>query len=200
MQNSEKAIAKPERASPARDRILQAAARLFYAQGIRATGIDLIIAEAGVAKMSFYNHFPSKDDLVRAFLDARHEMWMGRFRERVEAALSKEGLPAVATALMIWFEEPDFRGCAFINTVSEFGLEFRQAVDHKIDLETYLADVARRLALSQPKRVAAEVMVILEGAIIRAQMGRTDGLDGALRTLLSLVAARAKGASSGRGT
>ena len=61
---------------PARERILVTAHALFYRDGIRATGVDRLIAESGVAKLTFYRHFPSKDDLVRAFLDYRHERWM----------------------------------------------------------------------------------------------------------------------------
>src|SRR6218665_2250806 len=64
---------------PARDRILVTAHQLFYRDGIRATGIDRIIAESGVAKLTFYRHFPSKDDLVLAFLDYRHDRWLAWF-------------------------------------------------------------------------------------------------------------------------
>lgn len=171
-----------------RERILATAARLFYQGGIRATGIDLIIAEAKVAKASFYGHFPSKTDLVRAFLDARHGQWMAWFQDRVEARLAAEGLGAVATALLDWFARPDFRGCAFINTVAEFGDAFAETARHKAELRDYLADVAGRLGLPEPRRVADEAMVVVEGAIIRAQMGAGDGLEVALRSLLSRLA------------
>ncbi|MFF1595718.1 TetR/AcrR family transcriptional regulator, partial [Streptomyces sp. NPDC058286] len=71
------------RRRPARERLLEAAARRFYADGVAATGIDTITAEAGVAKMSLYNNFSSKADLVRAYLDARHEEWLGLYRARL---------------------------------------------------------------------------------------------------------------------
>lgn len=74
---------RPGRRRPARERILRAAARRFYQEGVTATGIDTITAEAGVAKMSLYNNFSSKADLVRAYLDDRHEDWLVRYRERV---------------------------------------------------------------------------------------------------------------------
>ena len=178
---------KTKSAVPARERILEAARRLFYRNGIRATGIDTIIAEAGVAKMSFYNNFPSKDDLVRAFLAARHESWMAAFSGRVEKQLAERGLAALAFALDEWFSEPDFRGCAFINTVAEFGREFEGAVHHKIELEDYVRDIAGRLGLSAPGRIAGEAMIVIEGAIVRAQMGFRDGLrDQAISLLQSI--------------
>lgn len=73
-------------AGSARDRLLAAAARLFYAQGITATGIDAITAEAGVAKMSLYNNFSSKDELVRAYIDARHQDWLDLYEARARTA------------------------------------------------------------------------------------------------------------------
>lgn len=161
----------------ARDRILATALRLFYRDGIRATGIDRIIAESGVAKMSFYRHFPSKADLVRAFLAVRHEQWMGWFTAAVERRFAKEGLAAIAGALAEWFAEEDFRGCAFINTVAESGLEFPLAVEHKRALEAYLRSLAERLALPSPARAAAKAMIVIEGSIMRAQMGETAGLE-----------------------
>lgn len=178
---------KTKSAAPARERILEAARRLFYRNGIRATGIDAIIAEAGVAKMSFYNNFPSKDDLVRAFLAARHESWMAAFSGRMERHIEERGLAALAFALDEWFAEPDFRGCAFINTVAEFGQEFEGAMRHKVELEDYVRGIATRLGLSAPERVAGEAMIVIEGAIVRAQMGFRDGLrDQAISLLQSI--------------
>jgi AcrR family transcriptional regulator len=162
---------------PARDRILATALRLFYRDGLRATGIDRIIAESGVAKMSFYRHFPAKADLVRAFLAARHERWMSRFTEAVERRFEKDGLAALAGALAEWFADEDFRGCAFINTVAESGHEFPLAIEHKRDLAAYVETLAKRLDLPSPARIAAKAMIVIEGAIIRAQMGEIDGLE-----------------------
>jgi len=161
----------------AKDRILSTALRLFYSDGLRATGIDKIIAESGVAKMSFYRHFPSKNDLIRAFLQARHEIWMAKFRAAVERRFARDGLKAIAHALSDWFAESDFRGCAFINTVAETGAEFPQPVEHKRDLEAYIRELADRLSLPSPDRVAAKGMIVIEGAIVRAQMGMTAGLE-----------------------
>ena len=106
-------------ALPARERILLTAHDLFYADGIRATGIDRVIAEAGVTKVTFYRHYPSKDDLVRAFLDYRHDRWMAWFIDALarHGAREGDGLFALGPALAEWFGQGGYRGCAFINTV-----------------------------------------------------------------------------------
>ncbi|QEI06671.1 TetR/AcrR family transcriptional regulator [Pigmentiphaga aceris] len=155
-----------------RDRILQTALALFYAEGLRV-GIDRIIAEAGVAKASFYRHFPAKDDLVQAFLEARHEYWMGWFASRVDA-LCAERAPSMALAAVAlgeWFAEPSFRGCAFINAMGDGGLATGSVgvvQRHKEDLQAYLAVLAQRAGAVTPDEAAEEALLIVEGAIVRA--------------------------------
>ena len=104
-------------ASSARDRILRAAHDLFYRDGVRATGIDRVIAESGVAKLTFYRHFPSKNDLIRAYLDYRHRRWMAWFSDAL--ARHGGGADAIVVAVGEWLRDPGYRGCAFIN--SEIG-------------------------------------------------------------------------------
>ena len=177
----------------ARDRILDTAKRLFYRDGFRATGIDRIIAESGAAKMSLYRHFASKDDLIAAFLDWRHDHWMSWFTAALETRLARnEGLAAVADVLGEWFAQDDFRGCAFINAVAETGAtddpgHFDQSVRHKRDLERYLGDVAARLSLAAPEQVAEEAMLCVEGMIVRAQMGPDPPIVAAGRRLLARI-------------
>lgn len=177
----------------ARDRILEVAKRLFYRDGFRATGIDRIVAESGVAKMSLYRHFPSKNDLIAAFLAWRHEHWMGWFTGAVERRFAAGAeLAVIADALGEWFEQEDFRGCAFINSVAETGatedaLHLRQAVVHKQGLEEYIAALAGRLGLEAPERVAQEAMLCVEGMIVRAQMTRDAAVVEAGRRLLARI-------------
>ncbi|MCA9179587.1 MAG: TetR/AcrR family transcriptional regulator, partial [Planctomycetales bacterium] len=98
--------------SDARQRIVETAERLFYAEGVRAVGIDRIIAEAEVAKMTLYNHFPSKDDLILAVLQFREEKFDGLFdkwmHKHVKAGMNR--LEAFFAALKDWFKSPGFRG------------------------------------------------------------------------------------------
>jgi AcrR family transcriptional regulator len=177
----------------ARDRILDTAKRLFYRDGFRATGIDRIVAESGVAKMSLYRHFPSKDDLIAAFLDWRHDHWTAWFTTAVDARIARgEGLAAVADVLGEWFAQDDFRGCAFINAVAETGAtddprHLQLAVRHKHDLERYLAGVAARLGLAVPEQVAEEALLCVEGMIVRAQMAPGPGIVDAGRRLLARI-------------
>src|SRR3954464_2080528 len=107
--------------SEARQRILETADRLFYQEGIRAVGIDRIIAEAGVAKMSLYNHFSSKDDLILAVLEYREGNVLKFFRSSMEhhANKAKNQLWAFFAALKDFFESPGFRGCPFQNAAVE---------------------------------------------------------------------------------
>src|SRR3954452_2648383 len=97
--------------SGARQRVLETADRLFYQEGVRAVGIDRVIAEAGVAKMSLYNHFPSKDDLILAVLKYREERVNEFFRAAIErhGKHTRDKLRAFFAGLKDWFHTPDFR-------------------------------------------------------------------------------------------
>ncbi|WP_353190866.1 TetR/AcrR family transcriptional regulator [Pandoraea pnomenusa] len=153
---------------PARERILLTAHDLFYMDGVRATGIDKIIAESGVTKVTFYRHFPSKDDLIRAFLAYRHERWLTWFKEAV--ARHGSDVNALPKAMHEWFSQPDFRGCAFLNSVSELSgvlPEVRNiALAHKNDvaavIESLLPDSAQR------HQLALTLCIAMDGAITRA--------------------------------
>jgi AcrR family transcriptional regulator len=178
----------------ARERIIQTALNLFYRNGLRATGIDKIIAEAGVAKMSFYRYFPSKDDLVAEFLRRRHDIWMAWFTAAVNKRLGKSnsGLEVIADVLDEWFDDPEFRGCAFINTISEtpeYEAEQNHIVrDHKAQLELFVKEIASQLRLKTPGTVAAKAMIVIEGAIVRAQMTRDPDVTSHCRNLLLMIA------------
>lgn len=164
----------PYQNRPARERILLTAHDLFYRDGIRATGIDKIIAESGVTKVTFYRHFPSKHDLILAFLDYRHERWMAWFKEALarHGASPGGGLSPVLPALEEWFNNPVFRGCAFINSVAELGGASPDVMDisrrHKQDM----ADVVAELLPDSPLRrdLANAAAIAIDGAIFKAQL------------------------------
>ncbi|MGV7206983.1 TetR/AcrR family transcriptional regulator [Oxalobacteraceae bacterium A2-2] len=177
----------------ARERILDTAKRLFYRDGLRATGIDKIIAESGVAKMSLYRHFASKDDLIAAFLEWRHGYWMEWFAGTVERRMDRSPTLAVlADALGEWFEQEDYRGCAFINTAAETGSgddprHLKQAIAHKQELEAYITTLAIWLGLHTPEAAAQETMLCVEGMIVRAQMQRDPEVIATGRRLLARI-------------
>lgn len=185
--------------SEARQRVLETADRLFYQDGIRAVGIDRIIAEAGVAKMSLYKHFPSKDDLILAVLKYRE----GKILEFFGAAMERHGkrtkdkLRTFFAALKDWFESPGFRGCAFQNAAVELadpkhaGAQFVK--DHKIRFQEFLAGLVEESLGKGAAKVAPAVGLLVEGAIVTAVIqGSPDAVDVAREAALKLVA-EAKG-------
>ncbi|MDX2595759.1 MULTISPECIES: TetR/AcrR family transcriptional regulator [Streptomyces] len=178
MGDTETSAAARGRRRPARDRLLAAAARRFYADGVAATGIDTITAEAGVAKMSLYNNFSSKAELVRAYLDARHEEWLGLYRARLERARGpREGVLAVFDAYADHAEfayERGFRGCGLLNAAAELpaGDEGRAVVRaHKEEVERLIAGHLGELLPGRPgeaRATAEHLAFLLEGAMARA--------------------------------
>ncbi|MES1950317.1 TetR family transcriptional regulator [Salinisphaera sp. S4-8] len=176
--------------APARERILQAAQRLFYRDGIRATGTNALIDEAGVTKVTFYRHFASKDALVEAFLDARHAYWLDWF----EQALDRHGATpaAIAPALAEWLADPDFRGCAFLNSVGEYGRALasvkRVARMHKQQMIAAVTNcLDKKDAATQPK--ARQIALAIDGAIMRVQSGEpASGVVADLDALVQCVA------------
>ena len=168
----------------ARERILLTAHDLFYRDGIRATGIDRVIAESGVAKVTFYRHFPSKNDLVLAFLAHRHVTWMAWF----DGALNRHGNTpqALLPTLAEWFAQPSFRGCAFINSLSELGATTPSVVAL---VQRHKTDVVARLAQLLPPNHHADAAVGLaltvDGAMVRAQFdGNPQAALAGLRCML----------------
>jgi AcrR family transcriptional regulator len=161
-----------------RDRLLDAAERLIYRDGINGTGVDTILAEASVARMSLYNQFGNKDGLVLAALERRDRRWMAWYEARVTAlAPAGQGrVPALFEALDEWFRQPDFHGCAFINAAGELAdpaHEVRHlAAGHKLALARFVSQVAD--AAGQGTMTRALVLLI-EGAIVTAMIeGRPD--------------------------
>jgi AcrR family transcriptional regulator len=167
----------PSKPSDARQRIVMMAERLFYAEGVRAVGIDRIIAEAKVAKMTLYKHFASKDDLILAVLQS----WVQTSDEMFEQLMSthiNEGmdkLQAFFLALKNWFDSPGFRGCMFIN----FSVELADAQHagsaaaalskkrfHQMVKNIIVESAGNKVAESS----AAAICLLIEGAIISAVM------------------------------
>ncbi len=178
---------------PAKERILLTAHDLFYRDGIRATGVDKVIAESGVSKVTFYRHFPSKRDLIRAFLEYRHQRWISWFEEALKrhGATAGGGLQPLLPALNEWFSNPVYRGCAFINTAAELGDTLPDALEicrtHKQDMVNIIVDLLPVSASQQ--RLANAVAVAVDGAIVKAQLEQgSDQANIALDSLALLLA------------
>jgi AcrR family transcriptional regulator len=186
--------------SEARQRILETADRLFYQDGIRAVGIDRVIAEAGVAKMSLYKHFPSKDDLILAVLRHREHGVLEFFRSAMgrHGKKAKSPLRAFFAALKDFFESPGFRGCPFQNAAVELadpthpGTAFVRG--HKQRFSEFLRGLVEQTVGTAAAKVAPAVNILVEGAIITAVIqGNPDAADVARDAALKLVG-REKGA------
>lgn len=161
---------------------------LFYRDGIRATGIDKVIAESGVTKVTFYRHFPSKNDLIREFLKFRHTLWIEWFSDTLQK--HGGGINALVPALSEWFHEDSFRGCAFINSVGELGRVLPEVLEltrsHKLDMTSAITNLLP--VSSQRKQNAQAISLAVDGAIIRAQFDQSPdnalaGLDRILKSL-----------------
>jgi AcrR family transcriptional regulator len=154
----------------ARDRILDTAFRLFYARGLRAVGVDLIIAESGVAKATFYRHFRSKDDLVLAYLDKVDGIWTGQLRSAAEA-----GGPDPADQLVGLFDALEsacrregYRGCAFLNAAAEAmpGSPIHaRTVAHKQEVQAWVRDLAGRAGAGDPAALARSLTLLIDGGL-----------------------------------
>jgi AcrR family transcriptional regulator len=159
----------------ARERILETAGPLFYAQGYRAIGVDRIIADSGVAKMTFYKHFPSKDDLIAAYLrgaNAQFWTWLQSItanvpspRQRLEIAF--DGIAKLASS-------PACMGCAFAHAAAEFpeptNKAHAAALEHKNTVLHWLEKEATAMNAREPKALAADLMLVIDGAWTAARM------------------------------
>src|SRR5699024_4774748 len=164
------------RTGPARERRLAAASRLFYAHGMTATGIDAVTAKAGVAKMSLYNNFSSKEELMRAYIEARHREWVTLFRSRAEEADSPTArvlavLVGEGRVVEVGVEhaslayEHGFRGCGLLNAAAELpaGSAGRETVrHHKEQVEQILAEELTHAGAEDPAGTAEHLSFLLE--------------------------------------
>ncbi|ATA18560.1 TetR family transcriptional regulator [Gibbsiella quercinecans] len=164
----------PTETLPARQRILLTAHDLFYREGVRATGIDRIIKQSGVTKVTFYRHFPSKNALILAFLDYRHAQWLAWFQQALAKQMQLHGdvFTALPGCLAEWFGDPHFRGCAFINTAVELADLLPESLTiahgHKADMAQALACYLPANAHRQPR--AATLAMLIDGAIVKVQI------------------------------
>lgn len=165
-----------------RDHLIDIAMQLFNRHGYHATGVDRIMEEAGIAKTTLYRYFPSKEDLIVAVLAKADEMARDELRAFVEAASTnpRERLLATFGQLDIWLRDCEFKGCPFIAAAGEYGDRtspvFQQAHLHKRLTLAYFEELVRAARLAEPKRVAAQIVMLHEGAIAFAQALGADGV------------------------
>jgi AcrR family transcriptional regulator len=189
--------------SDARERILAAAYELFARHGIRAVGVDTIIRKSGVAKMTLYRHFPSKDDLVLAFLRRREDLWTRAWlQEEVSRRETEPGkqLLAVFDVFDGWFRKEDFEGCSFINVLLELPEHghpaHRASVDHLATIRDFLRGLAEQAGVRDPDQLSRQWHMLMKGSIVAAAEGDREAATRA-REVASLLLERERAARPG---
>lgn len=159
-----------------RDRLIEAAFKLFNREGFQAVGIDRVLSEAGVAKMTLYGHFASKDELILAVLAKRKGELLAWLRGQ---SVLREGEPRQRLLVFFdvlgdWFDQPQFHGCLFARAAAEYpdhdSAPHQQAEDYKRQLLVLLSDFAGQAGAASPRLLAQRLLLLVEGAIVLAQV------------------------------
>lgn len=158
-----------------KDKLFQTAARLFYQHGYRAIGVDTIAAEARIGKMTLYRHYPSKDDLIVAFLRQSDADFWGYFEQSAADAPTARGkLQAFFDSLRDYVLSPDCYGCPFLNVASEFPetdyAGHQVALEHKQAVRAHFEQLAQEAGARQPKALANGLFLLMDGAYVAARM------------------------------
>src|SRR5258706_15168054 len=179
--HARRAVKPDSRPASARERIDRTAYELFSRHGIRAVGVDTIAARAGVAKMTLYKHYPSKEVLALAFLRRREELWTRSFlqHEVERRAHTPTGrLLAVFDAFDEWFRRPDFESCPFIKALLEHGgggpPVGKAAQAHLASIRAFLSQLAKDAGVPNPNAFAKQWQIVMVGSIVFAQAGDRD--------------------------
>jgi AcrR family transcriptional regulator len=163
-----------------RERVSRAAYELFSRDGLRAVGVDAVIARAGTAKMTLYRNFPSKDDLILDFLRRREQLWTRDWLEtesRRRGETPRQQLLAIFDVFSEWFSEPDFEGCAFLTTMIEINDPehpvHQAAVGHLANIRAYIGELAAAAGIADTDAFARKWHILMKGSIMAAHEGDT---------------------------
>ena len=164
----------------ARERILDTAYDLFSRRGVRDVGVNEVIASAGVARATLYRHFPSKNELVLAFLERREQRWTHEWLEteaRGRGANPEEQLLAIFDVFGEWFLRDDFEACAFINVLLEMGTDHsagEACVGHLEHIRGVVSGLAEEAGLDDPASFACSCHILMKGSIVSAAEGDVE--------------------------
>ncbi len=163
-----------------RERLLDAANELFYAEGVQSVGIDRVIARAGVAKASLYSAFGSKEALVSAYLERRHEELIARMRSAADGVEDPiERMLAVFDSQAAQFPRPGYRGCAFMAASAEAsaGSEITEATSrYRAELRKLLVELATAAEIADPELLADQLRLIYDGGSVAANLDHNPGI------------------------
>jgi AcrR family transcriptional regulator len=164
----------------ARERLLETAYAMFSARAVRDVGVDEVIERAGVAKATLYRHFPSKDELVVAFLEEREQRWTLDWVEaeaRGRGSEPEQQLLAIFDLFDEWFHREDFEGCAFVNVMLEMGPVHpvgSASVRHLENIRAVVRRLAEEAGLRDPHSFASSWHILMKGSIVQAVEGDLD--------------------------
>ncbi len=159
-----------------REELVDAAMKVFYSRGFHASSLDDILSESGVSRMTLYNHFKSKDELIIAAMRRRDEIFRNKLMKFVESK-GKQPIDRIVAVFDFhedWFTSNDFCGCMFINSAAEFSdagsAPRRLAAEHKQDLLRYITELCETTTVKDPADVAEQLIILIEGAIVSARV------------------------------
>jgi AcrR family transcriptional regulator len=190
--------ARPASKVPMRERIVEAATELFYAQGLRAVSAEKIIAQVGITKVTFYRHFPTKDDLIVAYLERRAKWERDAIAQARAAAGDATGVFRIlAEAIGAESCRPGFRGCPFINAAAEYAdpeHPVRRVVDaHRRWFRQTLQDLLDEISVPDSARAADQLVMLRDGAMVSGYLSDpsivADALDKAFRAIIAVNSA-----------
>jgi len=196
---------QPPSARPAttRERIDESAYELFSRRGIRAVGVDDVVAQSGVGKMTLYRHYPSKSHLALAFLRRREELWTRSWLQREVERVAEEPaakLLAIFDVFDKWFRRADFEGCSFINVLLEFAADDlgirAAATEHLATIRAYLRGLAELAGVADADGFARQWHILMKGSIVAAAEGDLDAAKRAQAVGRLLLAETAKSSGS----
>ena len=158
-----------------KDKVFQTASRLFYQNGYRAIGVDTLAAESGIGKMTLYRHYPSKDDLIVAYLKDSDELFWNSFEEITKnAAAAREKLLAFFESLQAYVMTPACYGCPFLNVATEYPETnypgHQVAIEHKQSVRLRFRQLAKEAGAKKPDVLADQLFLLMDGAYMAARM------------------------------
>lgn len=158
-----------------KDKVFQTAARMFYQHGYRAIGVDTLAADSGIGKMTLYRHYPSKDDLIVAYLKDSDELFWSNFEQITkDVATAREKLLAFFQALQDYVQTPACYGCPFLNVATEYPETdypgHQVALEHKQSVRARFRHMAEEAGAKKPEVLADQLFLLMDGAYIASRM------------------------------
>jgi len=158
-----------------KDKVFKTAARMFYQHGYRAIGVDTLAAESGIGKMTLYRHYPTKDDLIVAYLKDSNDLFWSNFEQIIkDAPTAREKILSFFEGLQDYVQSPSCYGCPFLNVATEYPetdyLGHQVAIEHKQSVRTRFRQLAKEAGAKKPDVLADQLFLLMDGAYMASRM------------------------------